>query len=339
MKSLNTFITEKFDIDKLLSDIEKQDEDRKQQPGESDEEYQARIDMYISANQQEAEKKNEKLKSRWINLPYSTELFNKGSKNVDFKITINTINNIRYNTTHPSIKVKKVADKSWEIKTIENKERHITGIIMELPADEIYYKGDSKFYNALSENPDYNNLKKITNDFNDLPEIQSTQMVIPYWGPNDPATKEIVKILNSYSKYFKSGKLPVTFTDAPQGYDREYIYMKVTDKDFIKDREEKIKRLEDPQLLKDLESGYKKDLQRQQEKAEQERLKAEKEQKEREAAIKKAKEEAEAERNELVQKLKDEGASDEDIKKALYDLYRTKEYERMEKQNNGFTND
>lgn len=302
------------------------------QDGESDTEYIARLESYMALDKEDIKKANERLKKYWVDLPYKTQIYNKGVKNKDFKITRANMYNTMRNAEHRYLQQEShgnIGDDDWSFSARTYMSKQYMGVLMDIAPDDITYE----------KSVDFDHVKDSTNDFKNLPNVKELIYTEPYWEENKSETKIIIKILNSYSKYFKSGKLNVEFTDAPDGYSKDYIYMKVIDPDFVKDKEDKLEKLTDPKTLNDLKDSFDKETARLATEAEKNAKEEAERLKKQEEAIAKQQKADQEERDELVKTLKSKGASEKDIKQALYDLYRSKEYERAAKRAGDWTGD
>lgn len=339
MKRLIDFITEAIKPvyeGISLSDMAPQNLFKKfpQEENETDEEYKLRLMTYLATKKEDIEKVNQKLKEKWINLPYKTVIYNKGSKNRNWWITRKNMNNWLDRAEHDGYTCKEVGswddtDKNWEITVRPTIHRRFKGIIMDLAPDDI----------CFTDGFSMKKIEEITNNFTKVPEVERYIYVEPFWGDNKPESKQINKILDSYSEYFKSGKLEVTLSEAPEGMDKDWLYMKVTDAKFLKDVEDEIKRMQDLDRLKAKKVKIDKEAAEAVAKAKKEReemaaaaAKAEEERKKRE-------EEERAEMNAYLDKMRKEGATEEEIANARYEWYRATEYERSSRRNNGWTGD
>lgn len=316
MKSLIKYIVEQMKpiLEGIsLSDLAPQDLFKKfpQEDNETDKEYKLRLATYLATKKEDVEKINQKLKEKWIELPYKTVIYNKGPKNRDWWITKKNMNNWLDRAEHDGYTCKEVgswedANKKWEITVRPTVQRHFKGIIMDLAPDDI----------CFSEGFSMKNIAKITNNFTEAPKVERYIYVEPFWGDTKYETRQIKKILNSYSDYFKSGKLEVTLSEAPEGMDKDWLYMKVTDAKFIKDVEEEIKRMTDLDRLKAKKVKIDKEAAEAVEKAKKEREEMAAAAEKAEAARKKKEEEERAEMNAYLDKLRKDGATEEDIQKA-----------------------
>lgn len=289
--------------------------------GESDIDYIARLESYMVLDRDELKDLNKKLKDLWIDLPYKTQIYNKGAKNKDFWITRKNMYNIMSRAEHNYYELNsdgKPGSDEWRYSMVLRSTMKYSGVLMDLAPDDITYAKSVGFYDV----------KDSTNDFTKLPDIKEHIYTQPFWGNNDNESKIITRVLNSYSKYFKSGKLNVEFIQAPDGYEKSYIYMKVVDPDFIKDKEEKISKLIDPQSLKDLKDGFDKESARLAAEAEKKRAEAEEHHRKQEEAITAQQKADEEEKRTIIDKLKNKGATEEEIKNALKEWGISKSYKR-----------
>lgn len=296
-----------------LSDLSSQNLFKKfpQDNNETDEEYKMRLSTYLVTKKEEVDQINQKLKEKWIDLPYKTVIYNKGSKNRNWWITRKNMNNWLDRAEHDGYTCKEVgswedANKKWEITVKPTVQRHFKGIIMDLAPDDICFSGDFSM----------KNIEKITNNFTEAPKVERYIYVEPFWGDSKYETRQINKILDSYSEYFKSGKLEVTLSEAPEGMDKDWLYMKVTNAKFLKDVEEEIKRMTDLDRLKAKKVKIDKEAAEAVEKAKKEREEMAAAAEKAEAARKKKEEEERAEMNAYLDKLRKDGATEEDIQKA-----------------------
>lgn len=347
MKSLQEFITE---CNKLLLYEEKSEEsiskrlldktknlfkEFPQEENETDEEYKLRIESYLAITKEDIEKLNEKLKATWVVTPYKTVIYNKGPKNRNWWITRKNMNSFMDRAEHPAYVFKEKGswddkDKNWEVNVTKRiTAPYIKGIIMDLAPDDI----------CFSSGFSMKNIEKITDNFTKVPEVERYVYVEPYWGDNKHETRLINKILDSYSDYFKSGKLEITLSEAPDGMKKDWLYMKVTDKDFLKDVEEEVKRMQDLDRLKTKKIKIDKDAAEAIERANKEREEKAEAARKAEEERKKREEEERAEMNTYLDKLRKEGASEEEIKQAKSNWIRATEYEASSRRNGGWTGD
>lgn len=289
--------------------------------GESDIEYIARLESYMVLDNEELKNLNKKLKDLWIDLPYKTQIYNKGAKNKDFWITRKNIYNIMSRAEHNYYELNsdgKPGSDEWHYSMILRSTNKYSGVLMDLAPDDITYAKSVGFYDV----------KDSTNDFTKLPDIKELIYTYPFFGDKHDDSRIITKVLDSYSKYFKSGKLNVEFVNAPDGYDKSYLYMKVVDPDFIKDKKEKISKLSDPQSLKDLKDGFNKETARLAAEAEKKRAEEKERSRKQDEAIE-AEDKANREQlQEIIDKLKAKGATEEKIKKTIKDFWFGKYFDR-----------
>lgn len=316
MISLNEYLMQQSPSIKeelKMSDLATQNLFKKfpQDDNETDDEYQVRLSTYLITKKEEVEQINQKLKEKWIDLPYTTVIYNKGPKNRNWWITRKNMNNWLDRAEHDGYTCKEIGswedtDKKWEITVRPTVQKRYKGIIMDLAPDDICFTSGFSM----------KNIEKITNNFTKAPEVERYIYVEPFWGDNKYETKQINKILDSYSEYFKSGKLEVTLSEAPEGMDKDWLYMKVTDAKFLKDVEEEIKRMTDLDRLKAKKVKIDKEAAEAVEKAKKEREEMAAAAEKAEADRKKKEEEERAEMNAYLDKLRKDGATEEDIQKA-----------------------
>lgn len=326
MKSLKRFIYTTFlneattEKPKLTTGV-KTKTNFPQLDGESNIEYIARLESYMALDRDEIKDLNKKLKDQWIDLPYKTQIYNKGAKNKDFVITRKNIYNIMTRAEHKYYELNsdgKPGSDEWRYSMILRTANNYFGVLMDLAPDDITY----------AKSVDFGDVKDSTDNFTKLPGIKEIIYTRPFWGDNDPESRIITRVLNSYSKYFKSGKLNIEFVKAPDGYDKSYIYMKVVDPDFIKDKKEKIDKLSDPQNLKDLKDGFNKETARLAAEAEKKRAEEKERRRKQDEAIE-AEDKANREQlQEIIDKLKAKGATEEKIKKTIKDFWFGKYFDR-----------
>lgn len=318
MKTLKNFIMEYRNFylnessNKDITGLEKLFEKFPQEETETDEEYKLRIESYLATKKEDVDKLNQKLKATWVVYPYKTVIYNKGTKNRNWWITRKNMCSFMDRAEHPAYIFKETGswddkDKKWELDiTKKMTAPRVKGIIMDLAPDDI----------CFADGFSMKNIEKITNNFTKAPEVERYIYVEPFWGDNNYETRQINKILDSYSEYFKSGKLEVTLSEAPEGMEEDWLYMKVTDAKFLKDVEEEIKRMTDLDRLKAKKIKIDKEATEAVERAKKEREEKAKAAAEAEAARKKEEESARAEMNAYLDKMRKEGATEEDIEKA-----------------------
>jgi hypothetical protein len=306
------YLNESSDDSIYINKPEKLFEKFPQGETETDEEYKLRIESYLATRKEDVDKLNKKLEATWVVYPYKTVIYNKGPKNRNWWITRKNMCGFMDRAEHPAYIFKETGswddkDKKWELDI--NKKMtapRVKGIIMDLAPDDICFTSDFSM----------KNIEQITNKFTKAPEVERYIYVEPFWGDSKYETKQINKILDSYSEYFKSGKLEVTLSEAPEGMDKDWLYMKVTDEKFLKDVEEEIKRMTDLDRLKAKKIKIDKEAAEAVEKAKKEREEMAAAAAKAEEARKKAEEAARAEMNSYLDQLRKEGASEEEIQKA-----------------------
>jgi hypothetical protein len=316
MKQLLNYIIENsvsIREDLSLSDLTPQNLFKRfpQEETETDEAYKLRLATYLATKKEDVEKINQKLKEKWIDLPYKTVIYNKGTKNRNWWITRKNMNNWLDRAEHDGYTCKEVGswedtDKKWEITVRPTVHKHYKGIIMDLAPDDIC------FVDGFS----MKNIEKITDNFTKAPEVERYIYVEPFWGDTKYESRQINKILDSYSKYFKSGKLEVTLSEAPEGMDKDWLYMRVTDTQFIKDVEEEIKRMTDLDRLKAKKIKIDKEAAEAVARAKKEREERAAAAAQAEAARKKREEEEREEMNRFLDDMRKNGATEEEIEQA-----------------------
>lgn len=285
-----------------------------QEEWESDDMYRTRIESYLAIDKDDVKRTNDELKAKWINPPFQTVIYNKGPKNKNWRLTLLNMSDFMKRYSQPFYTYEEIGsfddkDKKWEFNTkCETKKPEPKGMIMDLCPEDICFTDEFSYRKA----------KELTHDFTKVPEIEQYIYVHPpYYGDEDP-TGVIQKVLDSYSdnKYFQSGKLEVTIMPAPEGMDKDYIYMKVTNAKFLRDKEERIKWLSDLDRIKAKKIRLDKEWADAAAKAEKEREAKAAAAAKAEAARKKAEEEDRAKMNAFLDKMRKEGATEEEIEKA-----------------------
>jgi parvulin-like peptidyl-prolyl isomerase len=316
MKHLLNYIIEKSDSiqeNLSLSDLAPQNLFKRfpQEEAETDEAYKLRLATYLATKKEDVEKINQQLKAKWIDLPYKTIIYNKGTKNRNWWITRKNMNNWLDRAEHDGYTCKEVGswedtDKKWEITVRPTIQKRYKGIIMDLAPDDI----------CFADGFSMKNIEKITDNFTKAPEVERYIYVEPFWGDTKYESRQINKVLDSYSKYFKSGKLAVTLSEAPEGMDKDWLYMRITDTQFIKDVEEEIKRMTDLDRLKAKKIKIDKEAAEAVARAKKEREERAAAAAKAEVARKKREEEERAEMNRDLDDMRKKGATEEEIEKA-----------------------
>lgn len=174
-----------------------------------------------------------------IKLPYTFDIYNEGSKNVNYKITKSTIYKIFF-----SIDKKEEFDTKDGEKVVKFVDKHSQMIKLPLPASEIIYKNYPT--------------KENTKNWTEIPEI------IDYtyagaWYSDKYVEYNYRKYNEDWNKWFKmlkpymKGKISVTIDESNQKDDTGWktLEIKVNNDQFNKEREEKIEELKDPKHLKE----------------------------------------------------------------------------------------
>lgn len=315
--------------------------------GETKEEFKARVEAMLTAKKEEVDKYNEIQKKYWINLPYKTAIYNEGPKNKNFKITKAIMNNILHNAEHSQLYIEYKPNSEHEMNRnkIQVLSKHegdlFLGYIFDLPADKITYKNIYDLEWLLDDNDnqslDYvgDKLKKLDKDNLELTKVVKYE---PYWSAGQVENRGQVEVLRMFKPYFKSGKLEVEmYDDTYEG--RRVIHVRLMDKEFNKKRDELIKKLEDPKHIDDLKQGYDKKRAKELEayNKKQAEIQAAKEKAEKER-VENIKRQAEEERK-LIDDLKKQGKTDEEIEKYIQDKIMADRYERWSQQNGGWMGD
>lgn len=174
-----------------------------------------------------------------IKLPYTFDIYNEGSKNVDYKITKSTIYKIFF-----SIDKNEEFDEKDGKKVVKFVDNHSQMIRLPLPANDITYK----------EYPNKDNTKNWT----EIPEI-SSETSAGAWYSDKYVEYNYKKYNEDWNRWFKSlkpymkGKISVTISDSgdKDSIGWNILEIKVNDDHFNKEREEKIKELQNPAHLKE----------------------------------------------------------------------------------------
>lgn len=174
-----------------------------------------------------------------IKLPYTFDIYNEGSKNVDYKITKSTIYKVFFSID----KKENFTDRDGN-KVVRFVDNHDQMIRLPLPANSITYK----------KYPD----KETTKDWTEIPEI-SDSMWAGAWYSNKYVEYNYKRYNEDWNKWFKllkpymKGKISVTIDENGKVNslgDKE-LEIRVNDDRFNKEREEKINELKDPKHLKE----------------------------------------------------------------------------------------
>lgn len=197
------------------------------------------LDVVVNALEEDEDLKsaNEKLKKEaskyWVEEPYKFDIYWVGKKNVDFKISIASIENISRNLS-----------REWDELTkgggvMLHQLRHISsgGFYIEVNPNDFIYK---------------NNPKK-THDLTVLTHRWCyTNKGYAYPMSRAEMIKQTVDTLYSLKEYFVSGKLPCI----AKIVDGDKLFIEIDSAKYKKDKEKKIAEMENPDNLQKFEKEY-----------------------------------------------------------------------------------
>lgn len=229
--NIKDYIVESFVNEGVESDVKK-----------IEDQVDGTLDVVVNAleedeNLKKLKETNEKLKKQaskyWIDEPYKFNIYWVGKKNVDFKISIASIENICRNLSR---EWNKMDEKGY---VFSHRERYVwnDGFYIDVNPNDFIYK---------------NNPKK-THDLTVLTHKWCYTNKVTYWDTTKEAIiKKTVDTLYSLKDYFVSGKLPCI----ARIVEGNKLFIEIDSAKYKKDKEKKIAEMENPDNLQKFEKEY-----------------------------------------------------------------------------------